>query len=191
MPKLKLQYLGFWCKELTDWKRLWCWERFNVGEGGDRGWDGWMASSTQLNMSLSTLQEIMKDREAWYAAVHGVAKSQTRLNDWTTIETRCKYREKQKEDGSLNMFQYLKTVGGKTERENEVIQQVSRKGKQSDYGASKRREDIFRMKPWPTVSTAPEKQVWVRCCWERQKWLVTLTGTISVEWSRICESHGW
>ena len=62
------------------------------------------------------------------------------------------------------MFQYLKTVGGKTERENEVIQQVSRKGKQSDYGASKRREDIFRMKPWPTVSTAPEKQVWVRCC---------------------------
>ena len=32
-------------------------------------------------MSLSKLQEIVKDREAWYAAVHGVTKSQTRLSD--------------------------------------------------------------------------------------------------------------
>ena len=40
------------------------------------------------------------------------------------------------------MFQYLRTVGGKTERKNEVTQQVSRKGKQSDCGASKCRGDI-------------------------------------------------
>ena len=35
-------------KELTHWKRLWCWERWKTGrEGGDKGWDGWMASWTQ------------------------------------------------------------------------------------------------------------------------------------------------
>ena len=38
--------LAAWCKELTHWKRLWCWERFTVGEEDNRGWDGWMASPT-------------------------------------------------------------------------------------------------------------------------------------------------
>ena len=49
MLKLKLQYfLATWCKELTHWKRPWCWERLRAGgEGDDRGWDGWMASPTQ------------------------------------------------------------------------------------------------------------------------------------------------
>ena len=37
--------LATWCKELTHWKRPWCWERLRAGgEGDDRGWDGWMAS---------------------------------------------------------------------------------------------------------------------------------------------------
>ena len=34
-------------EEPTHWKRLWCWERLKVGEGDDRGWDGWMGSPTQ------------------------------------------------------------------------------------------------------------------------------------------------
>ena len=44
---LKLQYLATQCKELTHWKRPWCWERLKAGrEGDDRGWDVWMASLT-------------------------------------------------------------------------------------------------------------------------------------------------
>ena len=40
--------LATWCEELTHLKRPWCWERLRAGgEGDDRGWDGWMASSTQ------------------------------------------------------------------------------------------------------------------------------------------------
>ena len=74
--------LATWWEELTHWKRPWCWDRLKAGkEGDDRGWDGWMASPIQ-QMSLSKLQETVKDREAWRAAVHRL-QSQTRLGDWT------------------------------------------------------------------------------------------------------------
>ena len=38
--------LATWCEELTHWKRPWWWERLKPGEGGNRGWDGWMVSPT-------------------------------------------------------------------------------------------------------------------------------------------------
>ena len=48
MLKLKLNILATWCKQLTRWKRPWCWERLKVGREGDkREWNGWMASLTQ------------------------------------------------------------------------------------------------------------------------------------------------
>ena len=74
-----------WCEELNHWKRLWCLE----SEGRRRrGWQRmrWLGDIASLmDMSLSRLRELVRDRKAWHAAVHGVAKSQRRLSDWTEL----------------------------------------------------------------------------------------------------------
>ena len=76
--------LATWRKEQTHWERPWCWETLRAGgEGDDRmGWlDGFIDS---MDVTLSKLQEMVKDREAWHAAVHGVTKSWTWPSNWIT-----------------------------------------------------------------------------------------------------------
>ena len=73
--------LATWCKELTHWKRLQCWEKLKVGEG--TAVDKMVGWHHRLNGHEFEQALGVGDREAWRTAALGVAKSQTEWLDWT------------------------------------------------------------------------------------------------------------
>ena len=87
MLKLKkLQYFGYLVWKANTVKRPWCWDRLKAKNKGAAK-DKTDSITNSMDIYLSKLQEILKDRETYHSIVHGVTKSQTWLRDWTTNET--------------------------------------------------------------------------------------------------------
>ena len=96
--------LATWCKELTHWKKPWCWERLKAGrEGDERGWDGWMASPTWWTWVWAS------SGSWWWTGKPGVLQSmglQNIRHDWGTELNWVSCQLPPEEYPSLPLFHY-------------------------------------------------------------------------------------
>ena len=102
MLKLKLQYFGHLMWRADSFEKTLMLGKIEGGRRRGQQRMRWLNNITNsMDMNLSKLQETVKDREAWHAAVHGVTKSRTRQSDCTTTTPFCRHPGPQSQSSFL------------------------------------------------------------------------------------------